>query len=291
MRTEKEIMELILNTAQNDDRVRAVYMNGSRTNPKAPKDVFQDYDIVYVVSETASFIADEDWPSRFGEILIMQYPDESPFCPNDKEHSYGWLMIFTDGNRIDLTVKTVDAALADVVSDSLCQILLDKDNILPQIPESSDIIRHVKKPTEKEYFAVCNEYWWCLTYIAKGLWRKEVTYAQDIMNRIVRKQLEKMLTWKVGLLTDHSVSVGKSGKYLHKWLSESEWKAYLDTYSNADIDSMWKAVDKMNSLFIDTAKYVAEGNGLIFNQKEADNSLYFIGKVRVLPETATDHIL
>ena len=53
---------------------------------------------------------------------------------------------------------------------------------------------------------------------------------------------------------------------------------------------MWKAVDKMNSLFIDTAKYVAEGNGFIFNQKEEDSSLYFIDKVRVLPETATDHI-
>ena len=111
------------------------------------------------------------------------------------------------------------------------------------------------------------------------------------MNRIVRKQVEKMLTWKVGLLTEYSVSVGKSGKYLHKWLTEGEWTAYLDTYSNAEIDSMWKAVDKMNSLFIDTAKYVAEGNGFIFNQKEADSSLYFIGKVRVLPETATDHIL
>ena len=48
MRTETEMMELILSVAKEDERIRAVYMNGSRTNPNAPKDLFQDYDIVSV---------------------------------------------------------------------------------------------------------------------------------------------------------------------------------------------------------------------------------------------------
>ena len=39
MRSEKEMMDLILETAKNDERIRAVYMNGSRTNPNAPKDI------------------------------------------------------------------------------------------------------------------------------------------------------------------------------------------------------------------------------------------------------------
>lgn len=31
-----------------DDRIRAIYMNGSRTNSNVPKDIFQDYDgVVY----------------------------------------------------------------------------------------------------------------------------------------------------------------------------------------------------------------------------------------------------
>ena len=56
MRSEEKMYELIMNIAKADDRVAAVYMNGSRTNPNAPKDIFQDYDIVYVVRETKSFI-------------------------------------------------------------------------------------------------------------------------------------------------------------------------------------------------------------------------------------------
>ena len=48
MRSEHEILELILNTAKSDDRIRAVIMNGSRTNPNAPRDIFQDFDILYL---------------------------------------------------------------------------------------------------------------------------------------------------------------------------------------------------------------------------------------------------
>ncbi len=94
MRTEQEMFDLILHTAREDARIRAVYMNGSRTNKNVPKDIFQDYDIVYVVTETKPFIEDKSWIDRFGERLFMQYPDECPDDPGDKENVYGWLMQF-----------------------------------------------------------------------------------------------------------------------------------------------------------------------------------------------------
>lgn len=52
MRSEQDMFDLIVNAAREDGRIRAVYMNRSRTNPSAPRDIFQDYDIVYVVRET-----------------------------------------------------------------------------------------------------------------------------------------------------------------------------------------------------------------------------------------------
>ena len=91
MRTEQEMYELIINTAKQDDRIRAVYMNGSRTNPNVPKDIFQDYDVVYVVTDTKPYIQDRTWIDRFGDRLFMQYPDENPDYPSDKENFYGYL--------------------------------------------------------------------------------------------------------------------------------------------------------------------------------------------------------
>ena len=206
MRSENEIYSLILETAKNDARIKAVYMNGSRTNINAPKDIFQDYDIVYVVENTQSFIDDRDWINVFGKILYMQYPDENPNYPSDKENSYGYLMQFADGVRIDLTLQTVDYALRHIMEDRLCKILMDKENILPEIGEATDCQRWVKKPAKEQYFAVCNEFWWCTNNIAKGLWRKEIPYVQDMVNYCVRPQLITMLNWKAGILTDWKVS-------------------------------------------------------------------------------------
>ena len=41
MRTEKEMYDLILSIAQNDKKIRAIYLNGSRTNPNVLKDIFK----------------------------------------------------------------------------------------------------------------------------------------------------------------------------------------------------------------------------------------------------------
>ncbi len=40
MRTEKEMLDLIINTAIEDERIRAVIMNGSRSKSKCEKRLF-----------------------------------------------------------------------------------------------------------------------------------------------------------------------------------------------------------------------------------------------------------
>lgn len=288
MRTEKEMYDLLLSIANKDERIRAMYLNGSRTNPNVPKDIFQDYDVVYVVNETKPFIEDKEWIKSFGEILYMQYPDEHPDYPSDKENFYGWLMQFSDGNRIDLHVETVTHAQENILNDSLCSVILDKDNCLPEIPPSNDKNYWVQKPTLQQYKCTCTEFWWCLNSVAKGLWREEIPYVQDMLSFVVRKQLEKMLSWKIGVLTDFSVSVGKSAKYMHKWLTNDEWEKYLKTYSTADKDSIWQSVELMCSLFTETALWVAEKLNFEFDSIEATNSTYYLSKVKALPKNARE---
>lgn len=76
MRTEQEIMDLILDIAEADERIRAVLLVGSRADPKAPKDIYQDYDITYFVEDVAPFYNNPGWvEERFGKHLIMQMPE------------------------------------------------------------------------------------------------------------------------------------------------------------------------------------------------------------------------
>src|SRR5258706_15818602 len=110
MRGEKEMLQLILEVAQPDERVRAVILNGSRANPKAKKDIFQDFDVVYVVTESETFTRNHDWIDVFGERLILQMPEQMnlPDYDDVSKITFAYLMRFKDGNRIDLTLFPVE---------------------------------------------------------------------------------------------------------------------------------------------------------------------------------------
>ncbi|MGY3779633.1 aminoglycoside 6-adenylyltransferase [Isobaculum melis] len=98
MTIKNEVVEKILTKAKQNDNIRAVYMNGSRTNPNVPKDIFQDYDIVYVVNETTPFLENHTWIQEFGDLLIKQEPDQMDANlygkPQNFEASYTLYIIF-----------------------------------------------------------------------------------------------------------------------------------------------------------------------------------------------------
>ncbi|MDF2946489.1 MAG: aminoglycoside adenylyltransferase [Bacillales bacterium] len=261
LRSEKEMFNLILSIAIEDQRVRAVYMNGSRANPNVKKDIFQDYDIVYVVTETASFINDEKWICVFGDLLMMQQPDR-----NDKsigievniDKSYGYLMLFKDGNRIDLRIESIHSIYDTYGKDKLTIPLLDKDNILPIIGAPTDSDYYVKAPTEAEYLSCCNDFWWCLQNVAKGIWRDELPYAKQMFELVIRARLDQMVSWWIGMNNNFQVSSGKMGKYFKNYLQENYWNMYKQTYSDSNYENMWDSVFVACELFRSLAIEVAD---------------------------------
>ncbi len=66
------MISLILAVAQNDDRVRAVILNGSRTNPNVAKDNLQDFDLN--LGKSNRFLKRSVNPSMWEDIL-RTYPD------------------------------------------------------------------------------------------------------------------------------------------------------------------------------------------------------------------------
>ncbi len=289
LRTETEMFDLILTKAAEDDRILAVYMNGSRTNPHAPKDLFQDYDIVYVVNETAPFVTDHAWIDYFGERLMIQEPDKNDAAvgkPVNIHKSYTYLMLFTDGNRIDLHVETVASMQEGYKSDSLTVPLLDKAGILPAIAPASDQDYRVKKPTEAEFLNNCNEFWWCLQNVAKGIWRDELPYAKEMFEQVVRVPLNEMVSWWIGHNHDFQVSTGKMGKYFKDSLPEKMWLQYEQTYSGPNVKAFWTSIFAAISLFSALAKELAKEFQYTYHQCEEDNMLLYVRHVQALPADA-----
>src|SRR5699024_9121132 len=104
---------------------------------------------VYVVTEIAPLIKDKTWLNDFGDLIMMQEPDKNDFGREndfDSNLSYGFLMLFTDGNRIDLRIQTKEIMHEEYGKDKLTLPLMDKDNLLPTIPDPTDIDYHIKMP-------------------------------------------------------------------------------------------------------------------------------------------------
>ena len=222
-RSQEQMLRLISQTAKSI-QVEAVAMSGSRTNPKAPKDEFQDYDVVYVVDDLDNLTSDLSWLDQFGTRIIEQH--------NVLGNRRLYLMLFEDGNRIDLTLCPTEYIQEWVDSEAGFTILEDKKGLFePYFPSPQ---RYWTSPaSQTDFEKACNEFWWVSAYVVKGIYRNHLVYATDHLYGICQQELLKLLAWQVAA-DKGTVDVGKNYKYLFQYLpveKEKEFTALLD-FSN-----------------------------------------------------------
>ena len=287
MRSEQEMLELILSTAQYDERIRAVVMAGSRANPDARRDIFQDFDIAYFVTDVASFTDDHTWINRFGELMILQMPEVMGDPPPVSDGRFAYLMQFADGNRIDLTLFPV-ARLSEFRRESFSLLLLDKDDLFETFPAPNQSDFLPRPPDDRAYYDCCNEFWWVCTYVAKGLWREEIVYAKYMLDRVVREQLMKMLTWYVGVKTQFLQGPGKCGKHLRQYLEPELWAMLENTYADAGSENTWDGLFATCDLFRTAANPVAQHFGFDYPRGDDERVSAHLRHVRSLPKDAKE---
>lgn len=278
MRTEQKMMDLILSVALDDERIRAVLLAGSRANPAIPKDIYQDYDITYFTADVAQFYNNPAWvEDHFGQPLMMQMPEAMRYPTGDGNFNY--MMIYPDGVRIDLSFvfsKYIDDGEPAI-------ILLDKDNgsgFLPALPVPGDNHWHIKPPSPLFFYSCCNNFWWCLNNVAKGIARDELPYVMHMLNDVVRFELHDMMNNYIGVQNGFNLSTGKDGKYFKKYLSPELYTQYAATYSGSDYADIWASVDVMCDLFHLLAVAVTAHFGFNYRQNEEAGSRTYLKMVR-----------
>lgn len=277
MRTEQEMYNIILNYAKNNEHIRAVILNGSRANPNAPKDKYQDYDIIYVVNKLEKFKSDYSWLNIFGKRLIMQIPEAMRYPSG--EGYFNWQMLFTDGNRIDLTLIPIER-IELIGNDSLTVVLLDKDGTIASFSPSNDRDYVVKKPDKLFYHSCCNNFFWCMQNVAKGIARDELPYAMMMYHDVVRSELHDMIDWYLGTKNNFNISTGKMGKYFKRFLPQNLYEMYTQTYSDSSYTNLWKAVFVACNLFRILAKEVAKYFGFCYNKNDDDGVITYLNMVK-----------
>ena len=247
MRTEAEMLDVILKTAETL-QVEAVAMSGSRTNQNAPKDEFQDYDVVYVVDDFDNLMSDLSWLDYFGKRIIEQEVV--------LDHRRLYLMLFEDGNRIDLTLCPKDRIQEWVDSEAGFTVLEDPEHLFE--PYSQNLERYWTSPaTETNFVKSCNEFWWVSAYVVKGICRNQLIYATDHLYGICQQELLKLLAWQVAA-DKGTVDVGKNYKYLFQYLPAEKEKEFSNLLDFSSIEKLSQSLLATMQLFHQEAQRLAQ---------------------------------
>ena len=264
MRAETEMLNRILQIAKTL-QVKAIAMSGSRTNPKAPKDEFQDYDAVYIVDDLDNLTSDISWLDQFGKRIIEQEVRLG--------HRRLFLMLFEDGNRIDLTLCPKDYIQEWIDSEAGFTVLEDPEHLFE--PYSPNIERYWISPaSEIDFEKVCNEFWWVSAYVVKGICRNQVIYATDYLYSICQQELLKVLAWQVAS-EKGAVDIGKNYKYLFNYLPAEKEKDFSNLLDFSSIDKITQSLLATMQLFHQEAQALAHKMGFYYDKEVAEKMIQY----------------
>ncbi len=264
MRTETEMLDLILQTAKTL-QVKVVAMSGSRTNQNAPKDEFQDYDVVYVVDDLDNLTSDLSWLDQFGKRIIEQEVTLG--------HRRLYLMLFEDGNRIDLTLCHKECIKEWVDSEAGFTVLEDPEHLFE--PYSQNLERFWMSPaSETDFKNSCNEFWWVSAYVVKGICRNQVIYATDHLYGICQQELLRILAWQVA--SDRGkVDIGKNYKYLFQYLPAEKEKELSNLLDFSSLDKITQSLFATMELFHQEAQFLAHKMGFDYDMEVAEKMIQY----------------
>lgn len=264
MRTDQEMLELILGTAKKL-QVDAVALSASRTDTKAPKDEFQDYDVVYVVDDLDNLTSDLAWLDQFGTRIIEQH--------NILGNRRLYLMLFEDGNRIDLTLCPKEHIQEWVDSEARFTVLEDPKGLFE--PYSPSPQRYwASSASAIEFDKACNEFWWVSAYVVKGICRKQVFYAIDHLYGICQQELLKILAWQV--VSDRGVvDIGKNYKYLFNYLPAEKEKEFSNLLDFSSLDKIIQSLLATMQLFHQEAQRLAQKMGFDYDKEVAEKMIEY----------------
>lgn len=284
---EAEVLARLVGWTEADPSVRAVILTSSRTTPDGRADLLSDYDVILVVRDPAAFLADDTWQSRQGP-PAARWGDEAELLGLGKSFRG---VVYEDGLKIDYTIWPAELVRRVAEQTELPEgldvgyrVLLDKDGGTAGWLQPTYRAHIPARPTEAEYRAVVEEFWWSSTYVAKSLWRGEVVFTKFVLEQDMKLgALRRMLEWRIEADHDWSIRPGAYGRGLERLLPADLWSELAATYVGIGVEENWVALLATAALFRRVAAEVGAELGYEYPQGVDDAVTAHLNAVRQLP--------
>ncbi|MDQ3672208.1 MAG: aminoglycoside 6-adenylyltransferase [Actinomycetota bacterium] len=265
---EEAVLERLVAWGEADASIRALILTSSRARADDTVDLLSDYDLIVAVTDAATFAANDAWVSEYGQPLA-RWGDESEL--HGMRTSFRGV-VYDDGVKVDYTIwpeglleRVGDAESLPDALDVGYRVLLDKDGRTASWQAPTYRAHIPTKPTEAEYRALVEEFWWDTTYVAKALHRGEVVFAKFALDHDAKLgALRRFLEWRIELDHDWSLRPGAYGRGLEGRLPADIWSELAATYVGIDIEDNWNALFRTTALFRRVATEVGEALGYAY---------------------------
>jgi aminoglycoside 6-adenylyltransferase len=263
-----EVIDRLQAWAEQHPLIRAMILESTRANPRAALDILSDYDLLLVVSDIDPFVNDAQWLSDFG-VPLVRFGDQGPELGME---TCARLVLYADGTKIDYIIWPA-AMLERVLEqpklpdklDVGYKVLVDKDGMARRLLPPTYTAHIPLKPTEQEFQALVEEFWWETIYVAKNLWRDELIQARYSFDMVMKLELlVKLLEWRIEIDHHWALKPGILGKGLKKLLDRETWAELASTYTGPDLEENWQALFTTTSLFRRIAGEVAHALGYTY---------------------------
>ena len=288
-----EILDTVIQWAEELDPIRAVLLTSTRAVPSATVDIFSDYDIVLIVEDIRPFYEDRTWLENFGRVLVVYSEPIQPVA------NYGIEVFidvtqYEDGLKIDFSLWPVELIREIAANPGLpayldigYSVLLDKDHLTERLTAPTYKAYIPRPPTEHTYQTVIENFLSDAPYVAKNLWRDELLPTKYSLDTVMKhKYLRQMLEWRIEINHNWSVKPGAEGKGLKKGLPSEIWAELESTYVGAGTVENWEALFKTISLFRKVAIEVGDSIGYKYPHDLHQRVLAYLERVSQLEPQA-----
>jgi len=280
------VLEALVAWGQRTPEIRAMVLTSSRARPDGPVDEFSDYDVILAVTNPERFAhGDLAWQAAMGTPLVGW---------GDEKELFGrptWFrgVVYDDHVKIDYTIWP-DALLESVAAHSTLpegldhgyRILLDKDDRTLGWPEPTFTAYVLVPPSEAEFRAQVEEFWWDVSYLPKSVRRGDLFFASSFMleHDLKYLSLRRMLEWRIAVQRDWTFAPGSHGRRLEQHLDAETLHGLSETYASPDADAIWDAVFRLAALYRRVATDVAAALGYEYPQEIDDRMTAYLRGVR-----------
>ncbi len=272
------LLQNVIRWAESRSEVRAVVLTGSHARGDGTADDISDLDVELFLDQPEAFTRSTGWLSEIGTVWVCLPLQTSEGYP-------ARLVIFQGGLKVDFKLypldllrrRTKSRRLSDLYNRGF-RVLVDKDGLGALIPKPR-AARPAKKPSEEQFRALVEEFWFEAYHVAKYL-RREDLWAAKSRDWGTKELLRTMIEWDARSSHGWSYDTWHLGLHMKRWAAPAIWDRLTSVFGHFDALDSWRALSDTMVVFGAIARDVARRMHYSYPDDVEENLRTYIDSLR-----------